>query len=232
MAARRVMVTGAAGALGRAVFAQFAGAGDRVIALDLSEELLASAFPGLAGPHLYKAVDLTRRASCEEVIGAALKEAGGVDVLCNVAGGFAMGGAVHETSDETWDFLMNLNARSIVNAAAVVVPAMLKGGGGKIVNVAAQAGNAGAAAMGAYTASKAAVLRLTESMAQELRGQGVNVNCIMPSIIDTPRNRADMPDADHSQWVKPEQLAAVIGFLASDAAEAVHGAAIAVPGLS
>lgn len=227
-----VIITGAAGALGQAVFSHFAEAGDRVLALDLSEETLEAAFPGKPPPHLYLPVDLTRRAACKQALAPALKEAAPVDVLCNVAGGFLMGEPVHETSDATWDFLMDLNARSIVNVAAQVVPIMLGQGRGKVINIAAQAATAGAANMGAYTASKAAVLRLTEAMSQELRGQGVNVNCIMPSLIDTPRNRADMPDADHSKWVPPAQLASVIGFLASDAAAAVHGAAIPVAGLS
>ncbi len=229
MAGRTVIVTGAAGALGRAVFEHFEAAGDKLIALDVNDELLAEAFDG-RGDHEYLAVDLTDRASCAGVLADVVAD--GVDVLCNIAGGFMMGEAVHETSDATWDFLFNLNTRSIVNTAAVVVPAMLAGGQGKIVNVAARAATAGVATMGPYTASKAAVMRLTESMALELREKNINVNCIMPGTIDTPRNRTDMPDADHSTWVPPAQLAAVVGFLASDAAIAVHGAAIPVDGLS
>ena len=109
---------------------------------------------------------------------------------------------------------------------------MINSGGGKIINVAARAATAGVATMGPYTASKAAVMRLTESMALELRGENINVNCIMPGTIDTPRNRQDMPGADHLKWVPTGQLASVVGFLASDAAIAVHGAAIPVDGLS
>jgi NAD(P)-dependent dehydrogenase (short-subunit alcohol dehydrogenase family) len=143
-----------------------------------------------------------------------------------------MGDPVHATSDKTWDFLFDLNTRSVLNTAAAVVPIMLEKGSGKVVNVSARAGLAGAAAMGTYTASKAAVMRLTESMALELREQGVNVNAVMPSLIDTPRNRADMPDADHSKWVRPADIAEVIGYLASPAACAVHGACVPVDGLS
>ena len=143
-----------------------------------------------------------------------------------------MGEQVHETSDETWDFLMNLNTRSIINTAAVVVPTMLDQRRGKIINVAARAATQGLASMGLYTASKAAVMRLTEAMASELRDENINVNCIMPGTIDTARNRQDMPDADHSRWVPPAHLANVVGFLASEAAVAVHGAAIPVDGLS
>ena len=227
-----VVVTGAAGALGRAVVEHFAGQGAVVAALDYSDELLDSAFPDQPQKHRYRAVDLTSRADCESVLSGLIDELGRVDVLCNIAGGFVMGEAVHETTDKTWDFLFNLNTRSIINTTSVVIPAMQEQGGGKVVNIAAKAASQGFARMGAYTASKAAVMRLTEAMAAELRDQNINVNCIMPGTIDTPRNREDMPDADHSKWVPPSQLASVIGFLASDAAIAVHGAAIPVDGLS
>jgi len=227
-----VVVTGAAGALGKAVFEHFAGQGASVVALDYSDDLLDSAFPEKSGNHRYLSADLTSAESCAEAFKAIVWDLGRIDVLCNVAGGFMMGEAVHETSDKTWDFLMNLNARSVVNTAQSVVPQMLAQGGGKIVNVAAGAANRGMAQMGVYTASKAAVMRLTEAMAAELREQNINVNAIMPSMIDTPRNREDMLDADYSKWVPPEQLASVMGFLASDAAAAVHGACIPVDGLS
>ncbi len=231
-AGKVVVITGAAGALGRAVFEYFADEGASVVALDYSNALLDAAFPGKDSAHRYLDVDLTSRDSCQEVLTRVIDDLGQIDVLCNIAGGFLMGEAVHETSDKTWDFLFNLNTRSIVNTSSVVVPHMQKRGGGKIVNIAAKAATQGFANMGAYTASKAAVMRLTEAMAAELREQQINVNCIMPGMIDTPRNRGDMPDADHSKWVPPSQLASVIGFLASEAAVAVHGAAIPVDGLS
>jgi len=126
--------------------------------------------------------------------------------------------------------MLGLNARSVINVARAVVPGMIAAGNGKIVNIAALAGLAGKADMGAYSASKAAVIRLTESMSAELRDKGINVNCIMPSIIDTPQNRAAMPKADPGRWVTPQALAEVVMFLASDAASAIHGAAIPVTG--
>lgn len=227
-----VVVTGAAGALGRAVFDYFAEENAQLVALDYSVDLLDAAFPEKSGDHRYLACDLTSRESCAEIIGGVADDLGRIDVLCNIAGGFTMGEAVHEMSDETWDFLFNLNTRSIVNTTAVVVPLMLNAGSGKIINVAARAAMSGVALMGAYTASKASVMRLTEAMAAELRDKNINVNCIMPGTIDTPRNREDMPNADHSKWVPPAQLASVVGFLASDASVAVHGAAIPVDGLS
>jgi NAD(P)-dependent dehydrogenase (short-subunit alcohol dehydrogenase family) len=131
-----------------------------------------------------------------------------------------------------WSLMMNLNGASVVNTARAVVPKMLAAKGGKIVSIAARAGLAGSANMGAYVASKSAVIRLTETMALELREHNINVNCIMPSIIDTAPNRADMPNADFSKWVSPAALADVIVFLASDAARAIHGAAVPVSGLS
>lgn len=227
-----VIVTGGAGALGKAVVNWFTWHGANVAVLDYSDDLLAEAFPKPIEKHSYIACDLTDRQSTDDAVGRVVREFGTVNVLANIAGGFDMGEPVHNTSDKTWDFLFDLNTRSVLNTAAAVIPVMIEGGGGKVVNVAARAGNAGAAAMGAYTASKAAVMRLTESMALELREQSINVNAVMPSLIDTPRNRTDMPDADYSKWVQPSDIAEVIGYLASDAARAVHGACVPVDGLS
>jgi len=229
---KTVLVTGGAGALGQAVVAWFSSRGASVAVLDYSDELIDAAFPEKIDSHLYISCDLTQRTSCAEAISQVEKRLGGIDVLANIAGGFLMGDAVHETSDQTWDFLFNLNTRSILNMSAGVVPLMLSKGAGKIINVAARAALQGAPGMGAYTASKAAVMRLTESMALELREQKINVNAVMPSLIDSARNRQDMPDADFDKWVTPLQIAEVIGFLASDAASAVHGASIPVDGLS
>ena len=142
-----------------------------------------------------------------------------------------MGHPVHETPENVWELMLDLNAKSVINVARAVVPKMLAAGRGKIVNVGAVAGLVGKMNMGAYSAAKSAVIRLTESMSAELRNKGVNVNCVLPSIIDTPQNRADMPGADPRRWVAPEALAEVILFLSSDAARAVHGAAIPVTGL-
>jgi NAD(P)-dependent dehydrogenase (short-subunit alcohol dehydrogenase family) len=160
------------------------------------------------------------------------KKFGGIDVVCNIAGGFDMGPAVHETSDALWSKLMDINVGTLLNVVRAVVPAMLEAGSGKIVNVGAMGGVAGKGNMGAYSASKSVVIKLTESMSAELREKGINVNCVLPSIIDTPPNRADMPNADFSKWVSPAALADVIVFLASDKARAIHGASVPVVGLS
>jgi len=231
-AKKTVIVTGGAGALGREVVRWFNDRGAQVGVLDVNDAVLESAFPTVADSLYLVSCNLTQRDSCAEAVAKIQERFEQIDILCNVAGGFLMGDPVHETSNATWDFLFDLNARSILNMSAAVVPSMLAAGGGKVINVAARAALGGAALMGAYTASKAAVMRLTESMAQELRANNINVNCVLPSLIDTPRNRQDMPNADYSRWVTPAQIASVIGFLASPDAVAVHGAGIPVDGLS
>lgn len=228
---RTVMVTGAAGNLGRAVATAFAERGANLVLVDLQRERLEALGP--ASQHRMLApANLLVQDEVNATVSAALAHFGRIDVLCNLAGGFRMGEAVHETSDETFDFLFDLNTRSLLHCVRAVVPHMMAGGGGRIVNVGAFAAQKGAPGMGAYTASKAAVIRLTEAMAAELRERHINVNCVLPTIIDTPENRAAMPDADPARWVSPLDLAHVIVFLASDAARAVHGAALPVSGLS
>jgi len=222
---RTVVLTGASGNLGRAVAAAFTDAGANVVLLDLKP-------PSDSAKQIFIQTNLLDPQSVQAAADTILQRFGRVDVLCNLAGGFRMGAPVHETSPQDWDFLFNLNARTVLHAAKAFVPAMLKSGGGKIVNVGAYAAQKGAARMGAYIASKSAVIRLTETMAAELREQNINVNCVLPTIIDTPENRAAMPDADARKWVAPQDLAAVVLFLASDSARAIHGAALPVTGLS
>jgi NAD(P)-dependent dehydrogenase (short-subunit alcohol dehydrogenase family) len=226
------LITGAAGHLGRAVAHHFAEAGERLVLVDLQAQALHEAFGENGEQRLLAPADLLQPGAMEGVVRQALERFSRIDVLCNVAGGFRMGPAVHELGDADWDFLFDLNARTVLHAVRAVVPHMLARGSGKVVNVAAFSAQRGAAHMGAYTASKGVVMRLTEAMAGELRGRGINVNCVLPTIIDTPDNRRAMPEADASSWVAPGDLAQVIGFLASDAARAVHGACLPVTGLS
>lgn len=224
-----VLLTGAAGHLGRAVAQAFADRGAQLVLLD---RVAGQSPQGPAPAPLWLSVDLRQPEAVQAAVQQAVARFGRIDVLCNLAGGFRMGEAVHETGADTWDFLFDLNARSVVHLAQAVVPHMLRQGSGKIVNVAAFAAQRGGARMGAYAASKSAVIRLTEAMSAELREQGINVNCVLPTVIDTPPNRADMPGADPSRWVAPADLANVILFLASPEAKAVHGAALPVSGLS
>jgi NAD(P)-dependent dehydrogenase (short-subunit alcohol dehydrogenase family) len=228
---RTVMITGAAGHLGRAVAARFAQAGARLVLVGRHSDALERAF-GAGADRALVAADLLDLRQAQAAVAAAVERFGRVDALCHLAGGFRMGEAVHETTDDTWNFLFDINARTLVNIARAVVPHMVERGGGRIVTVGAYAALKGAARMGAYCASKSSVIRLTESMSAELREQNINVNCVLPTIIDTPDNRAAMPDADPNRWVSPQALAEVVAFLASDAARAVHGAAVPVTGLS
>lgn len=229
MNAQTVFITGAAGHLGQAVAAAFRQRGARLVLADRQTDALRRAF-GTADDLLLLPVDLLDRNQVQAGVQAALARFGAIDACCHIAGGFRMGETVHETSAQTWDFLMDLNARTLVNVASAVVPAMCELRRGRIVTVGAAAAAKGVAQMGAYCASKSALIRLTEAMSAELKDQGINVNCVLPSIIDTPDNRQAMPDADFSRWVTPQALAEVIAFLASDAARAIHGAAIPVTG--
>jgi NAD(P)-dependent dehydrogenase (short-subunit alcohol dehydrogenase family) len=232
IAGRVVMVTGAAGTLGRAVAAAFAAEGAKLVLADIAAEALGAAYGPEDEARLPLAADLAKEADILEVVLAATQKFGPIQILCNVAGGFNMGPAVHETSDAFWRGMMDLNAGSVLNVARAVVPGMIEAGFGRIVNVAAMSGLSGKGNMAAYSASKSVVIRLTESMSAELREHGVNVNCVLPSIIDTKANRIDMPDADPARWVSPAALADVIVFLSSDKARAIHGASLPVVGLS
>ena len=224
-----VLITGAAGQLGTAVAAHFAQRGGRLLLLDRDAKAL-QAHAGALGDAALIEADLLNREQVAARVDAALAKAGRVQVLCHLAGGFHMGEPVHATPASAWDFMMNLNAASFIHVAAAVVPRMLAQGSGRIVAVGAGGGLKGGAQMGAYSASKSALMRLVESMSAELRDAGIHVNCVLPSTIDTPANRAAMPDADPARWVAPAALAEVIGFLASDAARAIHGALIPVFG--
>jgi len=230
---RVVMVAGAVGNLGEAVARAFGEAGARLVLLDRGAERLAALYPepARAGDHLLlPGVDATEESSVAAAVQAALERLGRIDVLANTVGGWWGGTATHETSLDTWDFMHDLNARTALVLSRAVVPTMLLQGSGKIVHTAARAALAGSARSAAYSASKAAVMRLVESLAAELGPGGINVNCVLPGTIDTPQNRAAMPKADPGRWVPPAAIAQVFLFLASDPAWAINGAAIPVYG--
>jgi len=226
-----VVITGAAGALGRAVAADFREHGARLVLVDVDADTLRMVF-SRDGNNVLVATDLTDPVASVQALARVFMEHGAAAVLCNIAGGFDAGTPVHETAAEVWRRMQDLNVATLVNACKATVPGMIAARRGKIVNVAAAAAMSGKPGMGAYCAAKSAVARLTESMAAELRTSGINVNAVAPSIIDTPANRAAMPDADPTRWVSPKNLAAVIRFLASEDAAAIHGAVIPVVGLS
>lgn len=218
-----IIVTGAAGAVGRAVVAKLAGAGLPVTGIDLTTDR-----PAVGEFHFVGGVDLTDGNAVEAAITGVRGLGRPISGLVNVAGGFRWE-TLGDGSAATWDFLYRMNLLTAVNACLATLPA-LREGGGAIVNVGAAATLKAAAGMGAYTASKSGVARLTESLADEEKRHHVRVNAVLPSIVDTPANRADMPDADHKDWVAPDALADVIAFLLSDAARAVTGALVPVMG--
>ena len=228
---RCVLVTGAAGNLGRAVAQAFAARGAALVLADARAENLQRAFGGEDARRMFAPVDLLDPAGVDAAVTAAVARFGRIDVLCNLAGGFRMGTPAHQTADADWNAMFDINVRTLLRTTTAVVPKMIEAGGGRIVNVGAFAAQKGAALMGAYVAAKSAVIRVTETLSAELRDKGINVNCVLPTIIDTPENRAAMPGADPARWVAPGDLANVIAFLASDEARAVHGVALPVTGL-
>ena len=226
---RVVIVTGAGGNLGAAVSAELNRQGASLVCVDYAAkalEALEKSLSPASGLLTLSGLDLTKLEDAQKMVAAALDKFGRVDALVNTVGGFRMAPVVDALDD--WDFLMNINARAALATSAAVAPVMKQRGFGRIVHIAAGAGNKGGAEMSVYSAAKAAVMRIAESLAEELSGDGVTVNCILPGTIDTPQNRAAMPDADTSRWVPPSDIAKVIAFLISDAAGAVTGAAIPV----
>jgi NAD(P)-dependent dehydrogenase (short-subunit alcohol dehydrogenase family) len=221
-----LVVTGSDGALGQAVASTLSGYGAR---LALLEHAAASSAPQPAGALRFGGIDLTLEDTARSAMERIVKETGRLDGLINVAGGFQYeqlaGGTV-----ETWDSMYRINLRTAVVSCQAALPYLLQAGGGRIVNVGAVAATKAATGMGAYAASKAGVAQLTEALADELKGRGITVNAVLPSILDTPKNRRDMPKADFTRWVAPVDAAEVIAFLVSDQSRAVTGALIPVVG--
>jgi len=222
---RCIVVTGGFGSLGRAVGDAVIAAGGRVALLDRAQP--PATLP--AGAFAVGAVDLSDAAGPREAIARVVAHFGRIDGLVNVAGGFRWQ-TVEQGDIATWDELYAMNVRTALLASQAALSSLLAGGRGRIVNVGALAAAQAASGMGAYAASKAGVARLTEAMAEEFKDRGLTVNAVLPSILDTPANRADMPKADPSRWVSPAALAQVIVFLLSDAAAPITGALIPVKG--
>lgn len=220
---RSVIVTGGFGALGHAVSAAFVANGDAVARIDYANEATLD----VAGTLDIGGIDLTDAAATQAAIDKVVMKSGGVDVLVNIAGGFTWE-TLADGSIDSWARMQSMNLITAATITKLALPKLLASDDGRIVNIGAGAAIKAGMGMGAYAASKSGVHRLTEALAEELAGQNVTVNAILPSIIDTPTNRKDMPDADFSQWVRPEAIADVILFLASPAARAINGALIPV----
>ena len=227
-----VIVTGAAGNLGAAVSIELAKRGVGLVCIDRSADglaALAARLPKGIETLFLSNLDLSSAKDTATMANAALERFAGIDGLVNTVGGFATG-AVAADAVKGFDALLNLNAKTALVTSAAVLPAMIARKRGHIVHVAAIAGKTGTAGLAAYSASKAAVMRIVESIAAEHRADGITANSILPSTIDTPQNRAAMPDADFSTWVSPAAIARVIAFLVSEDGAAVTGAAIPVTG--
>ena len=224
MEGKIVVVTGASGALGKVVVASALARGARIAAIDHA----ASAMKATPERIELGGVDLTDATEAKRAIDAAASHFGKLDTLVNIAGGFAFE-TTAEGDPKTWQRMYALNVLTALNASRSAIPHLAASGSGRIVNVGAMGALQAGAGMGAYAASKAGVHRLTEALAAEWKGK-ITVNAVLPSIIDTAANRASMPNADFAKWVRPEELAEVILFLASDAASAVTGALLPVNG--
>jgi NAD(P)-dependent dehydrogenase (short-subunit alcohol dehydrogenase family) len=230
-AGKTVLITGAAGNVGRAVVQKFAAEGAQLVLVDSKQEYLDSMLKeaNIQNPVLSVTGDLGKPEDTDTVVKAAAAKFGTIDILAHIAGGFAAGQPVHESPLSVFEKMMYLNAQLTYVVGGRVAKHMVeKGVAGSIICVLARSALKGAKNSGAYTASKAAAQRIMESMALELRDNNIRVNGIMPSIIDTPANRKDMPNADFSKWVTTAQVADVIAFLASDAASSISGDSIEV----
>jgi NAD(P)-dependent dehydrogenase (short-subunit alcohol dehydrogenase family) len=228
-----VLVAGGTGGLGQAVSLAFLADGARV-AVTYREQAEFLALKGAAAAQAATlegdSTDVTNEEAVRGLVEAILKRHGRLDVLVNAVGGYAGGLKLWETSPEVFNRMLDLNLRAGYYLARAVVPAMLKQGSGVIVNVAAKAALDHAAGAAAYAASKAAALAMTDCLAADLKGTGIRVNSILPSIIDTEANRKAMPKADFAKWPKPAAIARVILFLASEDARLIDGAAVPVYG--
>ena len=229
-----VVISGGTGQLGIHVCRRFFEAGAILVLPTLSKQeqtAFEEAFGSLEDRVKFFPVDALREDQVEAFAQWLDREHGVPAVLVNLAGGYAYGPPVAEAKAGDFQHMLDINLFTTFNLIRALLPAMVEKGGGSIVNTGSQAGLAGSAQHGAYSVAKAAVIRLTESLSAEVRERGLNVNCVLPSIIDTPANRLAMPNADFTQWVAPQDLAEVIYFLASPAARAIHGAALPVTGL-
>lgn len=224
MQGRRIVITGGFGVLGQAVARAARERGASVGLIDRAPTPEA-----VVGDSQVGEVDLGSSDEAARAIDDLARELGGIDALINVAGGFRWQ-TLELGSTQAWSELFAVNVLTAANAAKAALPHLLISGRGRIVNVGANAALKGSQGMGPYAAAKCGVHRLTESLAEELKGRGVTVNAVLPSILDTPTNRAEMRDADASLWVRPEELAAIILFLCSDDAAPINGALLPVVG--
>ncbi len=228
-----VLIAGGTGGLGRAVSLAFLREGAKVV-VTYQEQKELDSLKSEAGAKGWSVeghfVDVTDETAVHQLLDRIFVQHGRLDALVNTVGGYAGGVNLWDLETKVFDRMLALNLRSGYALARAAIPAMLKQKHGAIVNVAAKAALDHGAGAAAYAASKAGALALMDSLAAEVKGTGVRVNSILPSIIDTEANRKAMPNADFAKWPKPEEIARVILFLCSDDAKVIHGAALPVYG--
>ena len=227
-----VPVTGGTGALGRAITAAFIASDAKVVSsyvIDREIEQLKKESKAVV--ELIK-TDVTKEEEVEKLVLSVISKYGRIDVLVNVVGGYLGGKSVSELDEKEWDLMMTMNLKSAFLISKHVIPQMVSSKYGKIMHVSSRTGLKSSGYDSAYAASKSGLIRLVESLSEEVKDSNINVNCIMPSTIDTEANRRAMPTADHSKWVKPQDLANVVLFLCSDEANVITGAAIPTYGVA
>jgi len=229
-----VLVTGGSGGLGIDVGQAFLKSGASLVLTyhsDNSLPLLQKICNMSKNIFLIRG-DFRKEEDAKILVSETLKRFGKIDILANVIGGYIAGKPVAEIDEKDWDEMTELNLKTAFLLSKHIVAEMIKQSSGKIIHIAARPGLKGTGFDAAYVASKSGVVRLVESLSEEVKSKGINVNCILPSIIDTQENRDAMPKADYSKWVKPSDIAHVILFLASEDSKAINGAAIPVYGLA
>jgi NAD(P)-dependent dehydrogenase (short-subunit alcohol dehydrogenase family) len=230
-----VVIGGGVGELGGPVSSGFVARGAKVVVPFISEMRLAAfvgQYPEVSKSIRFQRCDLASQSAVEQFARNIRQHEGRVDVLVNLTGGYRPGNIVAESDLSDFSAMLKINFNAIYHLTRELLPMMIERRAGKIVNVAARGALTGYSGQSAYAIAKSAVMRFTESLSDEVKHNGIGVNCVLPSIIDTPRNRMEMPDARHDQWVNAEDLAEVIFFLASERSRALHGASIPAYGLT
>jgi NAD(P)-dependent dehydrogenase (short-subunit alcohol dehydrogenase family) len=227
---RIAIITGGTGALGRAVVSEFLEEGAKVVCTYIVDQELKGLSSMIKNQNLLLIKsDVTKEKQVAKVVKKTLERFRRIDILINIVGGFAYA-LIQDTDEATWDRMMTINLKSTVLCSKAVLPQMVKQNYGKMINISSRPGLKGSSGLGAYAASKAGVLNFTQTIADEVKDYDININAVLPSTIDTPANRRAMPKEDFTKWVKPEEIARVMVFLASDDSKPISGAGIPVYG--
>ena len=225
-----VLITGGTGALGKAVVEGFTSSNATSITTYITDKEAENAQTRIGTLELIKA-DITMEDQVRNLVSQVVQKHRRIDVLVNVVGGYIGGKKVSELEESEWDKMMNLNLKSAFLISKHVLPVMVLAKHGKMIHISSRTGLKSGGHDSAYAASKSGLIRLVESISEEVKEYGINVNCILPSIIDTDANRKAMPNSDFSKWVKTRDLASLVLFLCSEEAKVINGAAIPAYGL-